>query len=954
MTVYCDHGTSGAIKVIDQVQEERGRGKLLIGGDWNERIGLLGSSAEESTEEGARKSRDVLCSGEGRKLVEGMANRGLVVLNGNTKGDEEGEFTFIGHQGDTVIDYAWVEVENKAAIEDFEVVMAGGSDHLPMVMTVGKEGMEREGESVKRWRELEDWSPAAIEIFQDRLKDIELTGKTAEERLEAMVERIREAIVREKVKVRERGEFDWWNKECDWRSRALKKLLRKGKRGKADKTKIKKARKELEEAKERAREDATRKWEERVDSISNESEMWELINKCRKTRENISEEISEDEWRSHFMTVFEGEECEEEVKDREEKERGRIEFTDEEINVQMKKLKKGKAAGGDGLRNEVWKNGGVELRRELADVMKRIGKGDKAPRGWKKGVVQPIHKKGPKDEVKNYRGVTLMDTSYKLYAALLNERLKKEVEGKQVLSEGMAGFRKGRGTLDNIYIIKRVVDAEVYGKGNTVYACFVDLSAAFDKVNREKLWSIMRKKKIDENLVRKIEELYEDTTCAVRVNGKETKVFRTRIGVKQGCPLSPVLFNIFVSDLEEVLRRNQDGGMVIGKEKVWSLGYADDIVLLAYRAEELRNMIWRLKRYFDKKELILNAEKTKVMRFRKGKGRMKKEVWTWGEREFEEVKQFNYLGYILQSNNGNDKQLKEAERKGLIAMRNLWGVGERFFKNKWKIRWKLFDAVVRSIMLYGVECWGWREQEVVERMQERYARWLFGWVSCTPGYMVMEESKRRKLAISTGKRAMKFERKIRFSSGNKLLKECGKITEEIVRRKWKTPWFREREEFINANGGQGWNEAIRNSEIEEEKVVSLEEEISEKLEWRLCKERVEKLRKSRYNDRYIGIIYAGYPKYMRMDRKAEEVRMIARFRLGNEERICRYWLKDEEKACRLCGWGKEDLQHMRRGCAMLEKTDMEWYELLDHRGEGAVWMRKILLNRRKYNQGTLM
>ena len=74
-----------------------------------------------------------------------------------------------------------------------------------------------------------------------------------------------------------------------------------------------------------------------------------------------------------------------------------------------------------------------------------------------------------------------------------------------------------------------------------MYALFVDLKAAFDSVNREKLWEYLTEKGVSEELVRSTEEIYEKTKNKVKLNGKESEWFWTKGGLRQGCPLSPTL-----------------------------------------------------------------------------------------------------------------------------------------------------------------------------------------------------------------------------------------------------------------------------------------------------------------------------------------------------------------------------------------------------------------------------
>lgn len=80
---------------------------------------------------------------------------------------------------------------------------------------------------------------------------------------------------------------------------------------------------------------------------------------------------------------------------------------------------------------------------------------------------------------------------------------------------------------------------------------------------------------------------------------------------------------------------------MVGRREIWTLMYAGDIVLLAEREGELKEMLRRFKKYLEKKSLILSSEKTKVMVFEKRKGRTKKRRWKWGEEELEEVKEFS-------------------------------------------------------------------------------------------------------------------------------------------------------------------------------------------------------------------------------------------------------------------------------------------------------------------------
>ena len=325
---------------------------------------------------------------------------------------------------------------------------------------------------------------------------------------------------------------------------------------------------------------------------------------------------------------------------------GRTVITKQEVKRQIERLKKEKAPGGDGIKNEAWLYGTEEVIDRLTEIMNEVWKGKGFPRQWTEGVICPIHKKGNTKEAQNYRGITLLNTSYKLYAMVLGERMKEEIERKGILPDSQAGFRMGRGTIDNVYILNHIVEKEIQKKAGKVYALFVDLKATFDSVNREKLWEYLRGKGVSKELVKNTKEIYEETKNKVKLNGKESEWFWTKGGLRQGCPLSPTLFTIYLSDIDEMLKKAQAGRVPVGREKVWCLAYADDLVLVANEERGMKDMIRNAERYMKKKKLEVNVDKTKMMIFRKERGRAKESEWKWTERKIEQEKEFKYLGCL--------------------------------------------------------------------------------------------------------------------------------------------------------------------------------------------------------------------------------------------------------------------------------------------------------------------
>lgn len=188
-------------------------------------------------------------------------------------------------------------------------------------------------------------------------------------------------------------------------------------------------------------------------------------------------------------------------------------------------------------------------------------------------------------------------------------------------------------------------------------------------------------------LISVIQKMYEHTAYRVGDN-----TFQSHMEVKQGCPLSPLLFALYIADLHKVLERNQSGGVVFISAKVHCLAFADDLVLLAGSAAEMKYMIKALHRFARERMLAINTEKSKNMVFG---------TWLLEDKKYEEARVLKYLGVTLQRNGGDQEHVKETMLKARRRMAEVWGLGERLFKNNFQIRMALYKTLVTPIKLYG-------------------------------------------------------------------------------------------------------------------------------------------------------------------------------------------------------------------------------------------------------------
>lgn len=108
----------------------------------------------------------------------------------------------------------------------------------------------------------------------------------------------------------------------------------------------------------------------------------------------------------------------------------------------------------------------------------------------------------------------------------------------------------------------------------------MDLKTAFDKVNRKMLWDAMERRRVRRGLIERVKEIYESTKNAVRVYEEISSWFQTKAGVRQSCPLSSILFTLLIADMEEELKKSQLGETRLGKKRIQTLAYADNLVIM--------------------------------------------------------------------------------------------------------------------------------------------------------------------------------------------------------------------------------------------------------------------------------------------------------------------------------------------------------------------------------------
>ena len=229
-----------------------------------------------------------------------------------------------------------------------------------------------------------------------------------------------------------------------------------------------------------------------------------------------------------------------------------------------------------------------------------------------------MHKKGSINEVENYRGITLLSVLGKLFTRVINNRLGDWAENDFVLIEAQAGFRPGMSAADNIFVLHGLI-SHILNTGKKLYCAFIYITKAFDYIVRENLWYKLIKLGIRGKTFNIMKSIYSDVKSRFQFCNKLGNEFPCSLGVRQGECLSPILFSLYLNDIEEQFINSDIEGIDVDMFKLFLFLYADDIVIFANNSEDLQNSLDLLHDYCSKWKLTVNINKTKIMIFRKAR-----------------------------------------------------------------------------------------------------------------------------------------------------------------------------------------------------------------------------------------------------------------------------------------------------------------------------------------------
>ena len=563
---------------------------------------------------------------------------------------------------------------------------------------------------------------------------------------------------------------------------------------------------EAKRAVARAKSEALETWCENLNSTEGKRKMFAMAKQLKKDKKDIvggyfiksaaGEIVTEERgiqkvWREYFCNLL-NDENPSAIPEVCPVEGPVLEVSEEEVEKALRAMKANKAPGPSGVSSDLLKHAGAPGIQQITRVFQKVMDTEIYPEEWSNSTTLPFYKgKGDPLQCSKYRGLRLLEHGMKVWEKILDGRLKEIVK----ISGNQFGFAAGKSTTDAIFILRHI-QQKYTEKKKRLYHIFVDLEKAFDRVPRSALVWALRRQLVPEKLVKLVMALYSGSNSSVVAAGGPSAPFEISVGVHQGSALSPLLFNLVMEEATKECRRGVP----------WDMLYADDLVITAESREEALERFGSWMEAMESKGLKVNIEKTKVLVSGKecettvqsgdypcgvcGRGVGRNSVlctscgkWIHhrcselpnvnvalrmnfvcstcrghrndqpmqtdnialgptGSDVVEEVESFCYLGSIVDREGGVERAVRARVATAWAKWREICGL-LCIKRIPLKIRANIYDACIRSVLLYGAESWPLtqRLEQCIQSCDRRLLRYMSG-VSLRDGVCSAEVARR--------------------------------------------------------------------------------------------------------------------------------------------------------------------------------------------------------------------
>ena len=391
---------------------------------------------------------------------------------------------------------------------------------------------------------------------------------------------------------------------------------------------------------------------------------------------------------------------------------GPLVVTPELVAKKIKAMKDNKSPGVDGIPPKLLMETVEQISIPLARVFNLSLKEGVVPFEWKEANIIPLFKKGSRNKSENYRPVSLTSMICKLLERLIKDHMVDFLVKHKLLNSSQHGFLKARSCLTNMLCFLEEITKWI-DVGSPVDIIYLNFQKAFDKVPHQRLLLILRAHSIGDSITDWIEQWLADRTQRVVVDGEVTNWKSVLSGVPQGSVLGPILFLIYINDLDDSITRNV-------------LKFADDTKLFRKvntdgDKQHLQNDLDRLVKWPEKWQMLLNFGKCKCLHTEHGNLNVN---YKMGDTVLGTTVKEKDLGVTMSAD------MKVSEQCGIAASKGnqILGLIRRniTYKGK-KLIIPLYKAIVRPHLEYCIQAWRpYRKKDIdtLERIQRRATKMI--------------------------------------------------------------------------------------------------------------------------------------------------------------------------------------------------------------------------------------
>jgi len=409
-------------------------------------------------------------------------------------------------------------------------------------------------------------------------------------------------------------------------------------------------------------------------------------------------------------------------------------FSAEELDKALSQLRSGRCRDTNGVLAEMLKEGGGNLRSHLLQLYNDVtSQHSTPPQQWKQTTISVLYKSGDPLLASNYRPIAIIPVLYKLFARLLYNRLEPLLDRYQTPDQ--AGFRHDYSTEDHLFTTT-ILHERSQEWQLPLWVAAIDFKKAFDTIDHNRLWQALHHQHVPPQYIRLLKSLYANQTATVKTD-KMSRQFHIQRGVKQGDPLSALLFNALLEDIFTTLKQRwstRNYGIRLGHTNITSLTnlrFADDVLLFATTLPQLTTMLNDLHQVAGKCGLELHPDKTVILsNLSQRRGRQAGSSADVGGRRVKVLNYSDSTKYLGRKLTFDDHHAAEIDNRIATAWRKFNALRSELTNKRYRLhsRIHLFDATITPTILYGCVSWTTTMSlnTKLQRTQRRMLRLIIG------------------------------------------------------------------------------------------------------------------------------------------------------------------------------------------------------------------------------------